>query len=256
MEAFYFNQLPFEEDIREFPFNGLEDVKVTPNQKQAAIELIRSMNLMTAGRDEDNEPIEALIPKYTYNPILQRFYQAVEKRALDPHADISEMDPSISSYIHPDASLLRQAAPKLANFKSSFTLAPVEKKEKKKRNWKDWYSSEVADSDLEELRKRIKVGTNGVEGDAAAGGGNGILDDSTPSHGDATSFSLDSALHSSQVNEVGPFHTVADFEAMIKRRDDTAIITRAFEQMANRIKESITQSYMGNYYEKVNMIEI
>jgi len=42
------------------------------------------------------DPCEALQPKTTFNPALQRFYQCVERRALDPEADISELDPVIS----------------------------------------------------------------------------------------------------------------------------------------------------------------
>jgi len=50
---------------------------------------------MTAGKDDDGEPVEALKPKYTYNPSLQHFYQAIQKRALNPKASLPKLDPII-----------------------------------------------------------------------------------------------------------------------------------------------------------------
>lgn len=256
MEVFYFNQLPFEEDIREFPFSGLEDVKVTPNQKQAAIDLVRSMNLMTAQKDEDGDAGEALIPKYTFNPILQRFYQCVERRALDDQADISELDPSIARYIVPDASLMRVAAPKLINFKQAFDLRPVEKQEKKKRHWRSWYSSEVKDSDIEDVRKKMRQQGHGEEGAAAGiagigisgggGGGGSPFDSRAPS-----TFSLDAAL-APTVDKVGAVNPIADFQTLLQRRDDPSVIKRAIDEMAQRIHESVNMSYRGSWYDKVS----
>jgi ATP-dependent DNA helicase 2 subunit 2 len=248
VEAFYFNQLPFEEDIREFSFAGLDDVRITANQKDAAEQLIRSMNLMAAGPAEDgDEPGEALIPKYTFNPALQRFYQCVERRALDPSADISELDPNIARYIVPSPSLLRQAAPKLANFKSAFDLRPVEENEKKKkRHWKDWYSEEVRDSDIEELRKRARGGESDAGGSAAAAAAAGSA---TPSQGSASIFSLEAAV-ADVIDHVGPLRPVSDFESMLTRRDDPTIVSRAMDELSARIRDSLQHSYMGSEYSR------
>ncbi len=38
-------------------------------------EFVAGMDLMTAYKDEDGEPIEALQPKLTFNPVTQRIYQ-------------------------------------------------------------------------------------------------------------------------------------------------------------------------------------
>ena len=43
----------------------------------------------------DRDPVEGLKPKYTYNPALQHFYQAVQTRALHPNAPIPQLDPLI-----------------------------------------------------------------------------------------------------------------------------------------------------------------
>ena len=42
-----------------------------------------------------SQPMEALKPKCTYNPVLQHFYQAVQKRALQPEAPVPPLDPVI-----------------------------------------------------------------------------------------------------------------------------------------------------------------
>ncbi len=52
VECLYFNQLPYVEDMRDFTFRSLVDVEVTANQKQAAIDLIQNMNLMTAATED------------------------------------------------------------------------------------------------------------------------------------------------------------------------------------------------------------
>ena len=55
-------------------------------------------NLMTAGRDEDGDPMEALKPRHTYNPVLQRLYQCIQTRALVPGAPLPPLDPIIEKY--------------------------------------------------------------------------------------------------------------------------------------------------------------
>ncbi len=84
------------------------------------------------------EPCESLDPKYTFNPVLQRFYQAVEKRALDPTADISELDPSISKYMMPDSDLMLHATPAFDDFNRHFALTKLEKKTAEKRHWREY----------------------------------------------------------------------------------------------------------------------
>ena len=41
---------------------------------------------------------ESLKPKLTFNPVLQRFYQSLEARALDSTADVVDLDPVIAKY--------------------------------------------------------------------------------------------------------------------------------------------------------------
>lgn len=56
------------------------------------------MDLMTAYRDEDDQPMEALQPKLTFNPVIQRVYQCVQHRAIHPDEPIPELDPVLDRY--------------------------------------------------------------------------------------------------------------------------------------------------------------
>ena len=42
--------------------------------------------------------MEALKPKHTFNPVLQRFYQCVQQRAMSPDAPVTTLDPTIAKY--------------------------------------------------------------------------------------------------------------------------------------------------------------
>jgi ATP-dependent DNA helicase 2 subunit 2 len=231
-------------------------VKVSANQKEAAEALVRSMNLMSAvpsnggDGDEDEEPTESLVPKHTFNPALQRFYQCVERRALDPSADIvgEGLDPAIQRYLVPLPSVLRQAAPKLAAFKSAFDLRPVEETDKKakKRHWKDWYSEELRDSDVAEMRKRARGFEEGGGGAAAAAAGGASATPSV-SQTPGAPFSLDAAV-ADTVDHVGPIRPVADFHAMLARRDEAGIEVRAMDELAARIKDALVNSFAGSEY--------
>lgn len=45
------------------------------------------------------EPVEALKPANTFNPVLQRFYQTVQQRALDPATALAPLEPIIAPYM-------------------------------------------------------------------------------------------------------------------------------------------------------------
>lgn len=66
--------------------------------------------------------MEALKPKYTYNPTLQRLYQSVQHRALSPDIPLPPLDPLIAKYISPDEELFGAAASSLKAFSEQFTF--------------------------------------------------------------------------------------------------------------------------------------
>lgn len=100
----FYNKLPFEEDHRNFTFPSLNTLAKTPGPVQlAAVQrLIDSMDLMT----NDDDMGESYKPSKLFNPALQRFYQCVERRALNPYADIEALDPVIQAYINPDKAMM------------------------------------------------------------------------------------------------------------------------------------------------------
>jgi ATP-dependent DNA helicase 2 subunit 2 len=76
----------------------------------------------------ESELIEALNPKYTYNPALQHFYQCVTHRALHPDESLPKLDPIIHKYSHPDETLFAKAKPVLSHFKEKFVLVKTPQK--------------------------------------------------------------------------------------------------------------------------------
>ena len=63
-----------------------------------------------------------LKPEDTFNPVLQRYYQAVHTRALEPGAPIPALDPAIEKYVTPDEALFKNAKVGVSDFKNNFKL--------------------------------------------------------------------------------------------------------------------------------------
>lgn len=59
---------------------------------------VKKMDLSTALRDEDDEPVEALQPKNTFNPVVQHLNQCMAHRALNPDEPLPTLDPVIDRY--------------------------------------------------------------------------------------------------------------------------------------------------------------
>ena len=91
--------------------------------------------------DDDGDTEEALQPKNTFNPVLQRVYQNLEVRALDNQADIQPLEPRILAYffyflftkfglnkcrnfllryVNPDKDLFDKAKDEIKNFQNCF----------------------------------------------------------------------------------------------------------------------------------------
>lgn len=68
-DSFYFNVLPFAEDIREFQFPSFNNFPMLwqPNEKQqeAADILVKMLDLAPSGKPE------TLLPEFTPNPVLE-----------------------------------------------------------------------------------------------------------------------------------------------------------------------------------------
>jgi len=68
-DSFYFNVLPFAEDVREFQFPSFNNFPASwqPNEQQqeAADNLVKMLDLAPSGKEE------ALQPNFTPNPVLE-----------------------------------------------------------------------------------------------------------------------------------------------------------------------------------------
>eukprot|EP00051_Salpingoeca_urceolata_P031361 m.11350 g.11350 ORF g.11350 m.11350 type:complete len:625 (-) comp3976_c0_seq2:565-2439(-) len=120
--------LPFREDIRHYQFPSLaanDQLKPTPEQDAAMGEFIDKMDLMEGWVDEFGDREEALQPKHTFNPVIQRFWQCVNHRALNPDEHLPEPDPAIVRYLSQSELLIKEAGPAIDKLKAAFTLHKV-----------------------------------------------------------------------------------------------------------------------------------
>lgn len=80
--------------------NTLSDIciSITKNYPFTALCLSGSIWLTSCPFSNFSEAVEALRPETTFNPVFQRYFQALDKRLLDEEADISSIDPRILKY--------------------------------------------------------------------------------------------------------------------------------------------------------------
>jgi len=234
------NELPFESDLRKFPFASL-DVKRSyiPSRHQLAAckQLISRLNLMTAMVDDDGERSEALRPQNTFNPILQRFYQNLQGRALDPTAALQDTPPVILKYLEPDSRLFRstETVAALAEFEKVFETKLIPKKESKGRNRKQW--NDLSD----ELDAMLNLGgaaparsEKKEDDDDDGGGGEGA---------DGGAVALDALIQVDEVQEIGTRDPMADFDKLLSQRSSADLFERLSASLWEVIYRLIDSSY-------------
>lgn len=229
----YFCALPFAEDLRQYPFASLarplrKAYAPSEEQLEATQALIDSMDLMTAATDEDGNPMEAVKPKYTYNPALQNLYRAVLHRLQHPdEPSLPPVDPAIQEALRPDLGLADKLRPALDRYKAAFTFTRVEGAAAKveRRYWRD----RLADTDvqLESYVPEVKKQRKNPEEEG---------------------ISMES-LMSGATSDVGPINPEQDFSDMLARRD-VDLVDKAVEQMQGRIKQLVEDSVGTQLYDK------
>ncbi|XWS77197.1 hypothetical protein CRYUN_Cryun01aG0240800 [Craigia yunnanensis] len=104
-DLFYFNALSFPEDVREYQFPSFNSFPASwqPNEQQqkAADELVQMLNLAPAGKEE------ALLPEFTPNPVLERFYHHLELKSKQLDEAVPPLDETLKRITEPDLELLR-----------------------------------------------------------------------------------------------------------------------------------------------------
>jgi ATP-dependent DNA helicase 2 subunit 2 len=221
-DSFYFNVLPFAEDVREFQFPSFNNFPASwqPNEQQqeAADNLVKMLDLAPSGKEE------ALQPEFTPNPVLERFYRCLEVKSKHPDAAVPPLDETLKKITEPDPELLSQNKSVIDAFRRSFELKENPKLKKSTRRF------------LREKPSGLKEG----EGDISAKPSGSKEGDS---YGDISAQSLDSL-------NIGDLTPVQDFENMMSRRDGPEWIGKAIKDMKNRIFDMVENSFEGDNYPK------
>ena len=121
-------RIPFKEDYKEYSLPGLTTMpKYQPTGSQQVVmdAFVNGMDLMTAATNEDGDPEEALQPKSTFNPVVQRLYQGIQHRALNPQDPIPELDPLLKDYVEPHKKLWEIASEQGRAVTEGFQLTMV-----------------------------------------------------------------------------------------------------------------------------------
>mmetsp|Transcript_12730 Transcript_12730/g.24528 ORF Transcript_12730/g.24528 Transcript_12730/m.24528 type:complete len:364 (+) Transcript_12730:377-1468(+) len=258
LECLYFVPLPFYEDVRDYQFPSFAHntaVTPTPAQLEAARGLISAMDLMQGEGEgaEDNEDEdgagELLQPEQTFNPVLQRFYQCVERRALDESAEVSELDPLIARYVNPDKATLKASEGPFKAFKAAFQLRKVEsKKEQKKRHWSAVYGADASLEDMDQdilAAKQLKAATSSSSSSSSSSGSGG------GSGGDAMADDLKfEDIVATRVDKIGSVDPVKDFNTILDRRSSGDEVDMACAQMADMVKQLVNSAFNGDAFPK------
>ena len=109
----YYVQLPFEGDIKSFTldnFNLIKKFSPTETQPDIVDSLIDNMDLTKPGTsksksdeskneddDEEEEERELYDPHTTINPYIQRMFQSIAQRAMNPAQELPNFDTHITS---------------------------------------------------------------------------------------------------------------------------------------------------------------
>ncbi|XP_019447234.1 PREDICTED: ATP-dependent DNA helicase 2 subunit KU80-like isoform X1 [Lupinus angustifolius] len=215
-DSFYFNVLPFAEDVREFQFPSFTNFPPSwqPNEQQleAAANFIKMLDLAPEGNEE------VLLPDFTPNPVLERFYHYLELKSKHPDAAVPPIDHTLKKITEPDADLLLQNKSVIDSFCRSFEL----KESPRHKNSRRLLQERRTDSNEEESK-----------GDITAQPANLI--------------ELTSTIKAENIGDLTP---AQDFEAMISRRDSPGWVVKVIKDMKNKIFDLVEDSHEGDNYPK------
>ncbi|KAJ6679493.1 KU AUTOANTIGEN DNA HELICASE [Salix purpurea] len=211
-DSFYFNILPFAEDVREFQFPSFSSFPASwqPNEQQqeAADNLVKMLDLAPSGKQE------ALLPEFTPNPILERFYRHLELKSKHPDAVVPPLDETLKTITEADPDLLSEKKNVIDAFSKSFELKENPRLKKSRK-----------------LLLREKPSGS----------------DEEVSYQDATNVL---AVKPVKVEKIGDSSPVQDFEAMMSHRDSPDWVSKAIQDMKNKINSLIENFYDGDNHGK------
>eukprot|EP00828_Plagiopyla_frontata_P035002 TRINITY_DN4569_c0_g1_i2.p1 TRINITY_DN4569_c0_g1~~TRINITY_DN4569_c0_g1_i2.p1 ORF type:complete len:303 (-),score=81.79 TRINITY_DN4569_c0_g1_i2:145-1053(-) len=203
-------------------------------QRQAASDLIDSMDLTQVQDPLAGEKQEMVQCNQMFNPILQYFYQCAIDKAVDQEEEKNELkplDPIINDAVHPENIMQTNCKEEIKNFGKQFKLKVNEiKKEVPKIFWKQ----------LLEQKKKEGILATGETGDDEMQ--SGIQEEQIANK----KFNFD---QEDQVKDISEMNPIEDFQTMISNKKEDLVET-AVEQMSNLIRKLIINSLNGNFYPK------
>ncbi|KAL1818599.1 hypothetical protein ACET3Z_013468 [Daucus carota] len=219
-DSFYFNVVPFAEDVREFQFPSFSNLpsSMLPNneQQEAADNLVKMLELSPTGK------AECLQPDFTPNPVLERFYRYLELKSRHPDAAVPPLDDTLKKITEPDSDLLSHSKPVIDGFRKLFELKENPKLKKSSRR----------------LLREKPSGSNEERDDP----GNIV---------DAEAVNFIEHASSFKVEKIGESTPVQDFESMMLRRDGADWVSKAIADMKSIIMQLVTDSFEGDNFQKV-----
>lgn len=217
-DSFYFNVLPFAEDVREFTFRSFGSLpsssQPTEEQQEAADNLVKMLDLAPPDR-------EVLKPDFTPNPVLERFYSYLSLKAKQPDAIVPPLDGCLRMITEPDPHIIDRQAPFIQNLGKTFELKENPKKKKARTQDRLAYTS------IDDQAKSVQEPS--VEKD----GVRAVLYPPTEN-----------------IGEIGDLNPVQDFEAMLAKRSSSEWVQKAIEEMQKYTTALLQNSYEGNTYRK------
>lgn len=217
-DSFYFNVLPYAEDVREFQFPSFSNLPASwqPNEEQqeAADNLVKMLDLAPSGSRE------TLLPDLTPNPVLERFYRHLELKSKHPDAAVPPLDESLKKITEPDPELLSQNKPIIDAFRRRFELKENPKLKKS-------------------TRRLFRDRPSGLNEEASMGDGS-----------DGQAIKSIENTSTVGVEKIGDSTPIQDFEAMMSRRDSPEWVGKAINEMKNKIFDLVEDSYEGDNYLK------
>ncbi|KAL8142208.1 hypothetical protein V2J09_015240 [Rumex salicifolius] len=214
-DSFYFNVLPFAEDLREFQFPSFSNLpstlQPTDEQQTAADDFVKALDLAPPGKQE------VLKPELTPNLILQHFYHFLELKSKHPDAAVPPLDKTLKSITGPDPELV------------SINKSVIDRFQK--------YAELKENPKMKKSSKRIREKLSGSDGER----------DNLDGTSDSKRLVL-TAENSSmdKIETIGELTPVQDFEAMLSRRDSPDWVHQALKQMRSKILDLIEDSCDNN----------
>ncbi|ELU08335.1 hypothetical protein CAPTEDRAFT_163248 [Capitella teleta] len=224
-ECLIYNELPFAEDVRNYSFGSLPVSETnSANQRQAPTddqlslmdELIDNMDLSKVETDDD---CQVLDPEVTFNPYLQRLFQCLQHRALNPDDPLPDLSEVVRRSLEPPVCVATQCESTVEKMKEKYSLQRVEKK--KKETAENIFGKK--DEDEEPACKKMKS-----EDDL-----NGGLED----------------IVKAKVEEVGTVNPVEDFKALLAWKDKD-MFEEACAMMKARVLQLVSDSFGTQLYPK------